>query len=111
MTRNKLPSRRDAVTVDFQHVYPGSDPRTFTATVGFYPDGTIGETFVQLVNRKDKLVSADAHDATIVLSLAIQCGADLKEIGRSLLRDEHGRPHGFLGSLIDAVADMKGDGS
>ena len=103
MSREKLPGRRFAATIAFKHTYPVANPREYTVTVGHYPDGRIGEVFIQLCDGKEKTVATDLHDATIILSLALQFGADLKAIGRSLLRGEDGAPHGFLGSLVDAV--------
>jgi len=103
MSRKRIPARRAAETFTFSHCYPGAGPREFTAAVGYYPDGRIGEVFVHLVNGAEKLVTVDAHDAAIVLSIAIQNGANLKQISESMLRDEDGTPHGFLGSLLDAI--------
>ena len=106
MGRKKLPPRRATKTFEFEHSYPGAEPRIFTASAGFYPDGKLGEAFVQLVNGNQKTVSVDAHDAAIVLSVALQHGADLKELGRAMLRGEDGKAHGFMGSMIDALGEL-----
>lgn len=104
MARKKMPARRAAETFTFEHSYPGAGPRVFTASVGRYKDGTIGEAFVHLVDGQEKLVTVDAHDAAIILSIALQHGADVKSIGKAMLRGEDGVPHGFLGALCDALA-------
>jgi hypothetical protein len=109
MTRNRLPNRRAALTLDFGHVYPGSEPRTFSATIGFFASGAPAEVFLNSVNGTDKQVTVDAHDAAVVVSFALQHGASLAEIGRAMLRDESGRAHGFLGAFIDAAVEALGD--
>ena len=98
-----MPARRAAETFTFSHSYPGASPREFTAAAGRYPDGRIGEAFVHLVNGCDKLVTVDQHDAAIILSIALQHGADLRSIGKAMLRDEDGSPHGFMGAMVDAL--------
>lgn len=103
MSRERLPNRRAALTLDFEHCYPGAGPRIFTATVGLYPDGRPAEVFVSLVNRTEKKISVDVHDAAILISMALQHGASLADIGSAMLRGEDGVAHGFMGSLADAV--------
>lgn len=105
MTRNRLPNRRAALTLDFGHVYPGSEPRTFSATIGFFASGAPAEVFLNSVNGTDKHVTVDAHDAAVLLSFALQHGADLVEVGKAMLRAENGVAHGFMGALIDAAVD------
>jgi hypothetical protein len=104
MSRERLPNRRPALTFEFEHYYPVAGPRVFTATVGFYPDGRAAEVFVNLVNGTDKKISVDTHDAAVLLSLALQHGAGLHEMGSAMLRGSDGRAHGFMGSLLDALA-------
>lgn len=106
MMREKLPALRRSMIFEFTHEYPGAGPRVFTASAGFYPDGRLGEVFIHLVDGKDKLVSVDAHDAAIVISLALQHGADLKVIGPAMLRGEDGAAHGCIGSMIDALEKL-----
>ena len=103
MTRERIPNRRPALTFEFEHVYPGAGPRVFTATVGFYPGGRVAEVFVDLVDGADKGVSVDAHDAAVLISFALQHGADLKDMGAAMLRGSDGVAHGFMGSLVDAL--------
>lgn len=109
--RRRLPDCRVGITFDFQHQYPGAYPMTFTATTGHYPAedptqlGEVGEVFVDLVNGTDRRVNVDVHDATVVLSIALQYGAPLSVIAKACLRGEDGRAHGFMGSLLDAVME------
>ena len=101
--RERLPDRRKALTFDFVHAYPGASERMFTASVGFHADGRVGELFVHAVDGASRNVNVDVHDAAIALSFALQNGANLADIGRAMLRSEDGRPHGFMGALIDAA--------
>jgi len=105
MTRKRLPNRRAALTFTFEHTYPGSEPRQFSATVGFYSGGKPAEVFLNSVNDTDKQVTVDAHDAAVLLSFALQHGADLVEVSKAVLRAENGVAHGFMGALIDAAVD------
>ncbi len=112
--RERLPDRRVGVTFTFDHAYPGAFPMTFTATTGHYPSldetrlGRIGEVFLSLVNDTDKRVNVDMHDASVILSFALQHGADLEEIGKACLRGEDGVPHGWVGAFIDAFVGAFG---
>ena len=103
--RRRLPNRRAALTIDFQHRYPGGSPRIFAATIGLFEDGSPAEIFLNSVDGTDKQVTTDAHDAAVILSFALQHGACLRDIGNALLRAEDGTAHGFAGSLIDAAIE------
>jgi hypothetical protein len=109
MTRKRLPNRRAALTIEFEHVYPGSEPRTFSATIGFYSGGKPAEVFLNSVDGTDKQVTVDAHDAAVLVSFALQYGADLRKMGQAMLRDENGRAHGCMGAFCDAAIEMLGD--
>jgi hypothetical protein len=96
-SRNRLPNRRPAESFELE-----VQGLRYTATVGHFPDGTIGELF--LSNHKSSS-SADtaARDSAIVLSIALQNGADLETIRRALCRDSRGRPSGPLGAALDLI--------
>jgi hypothetical protein len=51
---------------------------------------------------------ANAKDAAVICSLALQFGVPLDVIRRALLRDSHGRPSSPLGTALDRLA---GDGA
>ena len=108
MTRERLPDRRAALIVGFTHLTPAGQAFDFTAHVGFFPDGRPGEVFVDGAKLTTQ-IDIEAHDAAIILSFALQNGAQLNEIGQALLRGENGEPHGMAGSLIDAIAREIGD--
>jgi ribonucleoside-diphosphate reductase alpha chain len=96
-TRNRLPNRRFAESFEVE-----VEGISYTATVGRFSDGTIGELFL---NSQKSNSSADtaARDSAIVLSIALQHGADLQTIQRALCRDSHGRASGPLGAALDII--------
>lgn len=104
-SRKRLPNRRPGFVVEFSHIYPGDQSRTFTATIGCYDEACTkpAEVFINLVGGTVKKVNVDVHDAAVALSFALQHGADLGEMANAMLRGNDGRAHGFLGSLSDAV--------
>jgi hypothetical protein len=56
----------------------------------------------RLSNRR---ASETARDSAIVLSLAVQHGADVEIIRRGLCRGAHGRASGPLGRALDLIAE------
>jgi hypothetical protein len=98
MSRQRLPNRRRHLLVDFVH-----GNLAFTADVGLYPDGRIGE-IVLSSNKPGSTTEAIARDAAIVISIAIQHGADLNVIRSALTQDSDGAPATSIGAALDAVA-------
>jgi hypothetical protein len=76
----------------------------YTCTLGRYPDGRIGEVFLN-DHKSDSASDANARDAAIVCSLALQNGVPLETIRRALLRDSQGHPSTLLGYALDIVAE------
>jgi hypothetical protein len=79
----------------------------FTATVSRFPDGRIGELFLnnhKFGNQSD----TNARDAAMLLSFALQFGADINEIRKALCRDGQGRALGPLGAALDLIAGQDG---
>ncbi|MGC2319102.1 MAG: hypothetical protein WA615_21830 [Bradyrhizobium sp.] len=75
----------------------------FTATISRFPDGRIGE--LSLNNHKfGNQSDTNARDAAIVLSFALQHGADIDEIRKALCRDGQGRALGLVGAALDLIA-------
>lgn len=95
--RRRLPNRRLAETFELECA-----GLQYTATVGRYQDGTVGELFLN--NHKSNSASdANARDSAIVASLAIQHGVPIETIRRALLRDSQGRPNTPLGTALDII--------
>jgi hypothetical protein len=74
----------------------------YTASVGRFPDGRIGEVFLTN-HRVNSHADTNARDAAIVFSIAVQHGADLETIRRALCRDSQGRASGPLGAALDII--------
>jgi hypothetical protein len=95
--RQRLPNRRASTSFNCEHWGLG-----FTCTYSCFADGRIGEVF--LSNHKvASAVDVDARDAAIVLSFALQHGADLSAIARALSRDPRGTPTGLMGTVLDRL--------
>src|SRR5262245_37190610 len=72
-------------------------------TIGFYPDGRIGEVFLGAAKSGTALDIA-TRDSAILLSFALQHGATVDRIRSAMTRDEMGRPEGAMGALLDRIA-------
>ena len=96
--RERLPDRRANESFTFE-----LNGLRFTATLSRFPDGRIGELFLnnhKFGNQSD----TNARDAAILLSFALQHGADLETIRRALCRDSQGRALGPIAAALDIIA-------
>ena len=99
--RQRLPNRRMCQSFNFE-----LDGLRFTASVGRFNDGRVGELF--LTNHKSGNQSdTNARDAAIILSFALQHGADINAIRKALCRDSAGRAIGPVGAALDLLAEQK----
>jgi hypothetical protein len=98
MTRQRLPNRRSAET--FELTVGGLH---YTCTVGRFSDGSIGELFLNN-HKSNSAADTNARDAAIVFSIAVQCGADVETIRKTLCRDARGNASGPLGAALDIIA-------
>ena len=103
MSREKFPPRRATTTIQIEHTYRGSDARALCASYSRLPDGRIGEIWINSVNGHEKLVNDDIRDACIAVSKDLQNGDTVEWLAKSVLRDSRGRPHGWMGSVLDAL--------
>jgi hypothetical protein len=95
--RTRLPNRRANSTFVLECA-----GLRYTCTIGCFADGSIGEVFLN--NHKTNSSSdANARDAAIVASIALQHGVELETIRHALLRDSHGRPSTPLGVALDII--------
>lgn len=100
-TRRRLPNYR--VSENFTFEYAGM---TFTATVSKFPDDGLAELFLnnhKIGNQAD----TNARDAAILLSFALQHGADIEAIRKALCRDARGRAQSPVGAALDLIAEAK----
>jgi hypothetical protein len=84
--RNRLPNRRDAETIAFE-----LDGSIFHLTVGYFPNGSVGEIFLNH-DHSDSTLDVLASDAAILASLALQFGCPLDVIKHALKRASRGSP-------------------
>lgn len=102
--RRRLPNRRQS-----ENFTLALDGLHFTCTVSRFPDGSIGELFLnnhKFGNQSD----TNARDAAILLSFALQHGAKIEAIRKALCRDSFGRALGPVGAALDALAAGIADG-
>jgi ribonucleoside-diphosphate reductase alpha chain len=99
--RRRLADRRLAETFELE---VGS--LRYTATIGRYADGMVGEIFLQ--NHKPGSQSdSNARDAAVAASLALQFGCPIETLQRALLRGSRGRPSTPLGAAVDIIVGRK----
>jgi hypothetical protein len=99
--RERLPNRRRCETFNFD-VFTSAAALHYTATVGYYADGRIGELFLNN-HKSNSTADTNARDAAIAFSFAIQHGADPEEIRKALSRDSAGCASGPLGAALDRL--------
>jgi len=97
--RRRLPNRRPAET--FMLEVGGL---AYTCTAGRFPDGSIGELFLNN-HKSNSAADTNARDAAITFSIAIQHGADPEAIRKALCRDSQGRPSGALAAALDILME------
>ena len=95
--RARLPNRRAAELIDFEH-----NGRPWTLTVGRFGDGRIAEVFLD--TPKASAIGEIAADAAIVASLALQSGCHLETLRHALA----GRNAGPLGAALGLVNPFAG---
>jgi hypothetical protein len=95
MPRTRPSDRRHSANQSLQFMGMG-----WTYTHSRFADGRIAEVFVNN-HKSNSAADVSARDAAIILSFALQHGADLSAIGKALSRDSHGRPSGVMGAVID----------
>jgi hypothetical protein len=89
--------RRGAVALELEH-----GGHRFRLQIGRYPDGALGEVFVDM-HKGGSTLDALAADAAIVVSLLLQHGASAAEIGHALRRAPNGEPATLIGAVVDRL--------
>ena len=102
MMRQRLENRRGYESFDLKVA-----GQRYTATIGRHADGTIGEIFLQS-HKPGSQSNANARDAAVAASLALQFGCPLETLRHALLRDSHGWPSTPLGAAVDRLATEEG---
>jgi hypothetical protein len=96
--RTRLPNRRLNQTQEFNR-----DGINIKMTIGFKPDGNIGEVFLN-ADRADSMLDVLMSDAAIICSLALQHGVPLEQIAHAIKRDKLGLASSPIGAAIDRIA-------
>jgi hypothetical protein len=100
MERQRLPNRRGAVASNFQH-----GELHYRAQVGFFDDGRAAELFLD-AGKQNSALDAFAADAAILISLLLQRGATVAEIGHALRRTPNGEPASLIGAAVDELEHL-----
>jgi hypothetical protein len=95
--RNRLPNRRLAETIAFER-----DGSQYCLTIGYFPDGSVGEVFLN-ADRGDSLLDVLTSDAAILVSLALQHGCGIETIAHALKRDARGTAASPIGAALDLI--------
>src|SRR5919201_2263982 len=95
--RQRLPHRRGAVACEIEHAN-----HRYRMHVGYFPDGAVGEVFLDAA-KQNSMLDAFAADAAILLSLLLQHGAAPAEIGHALRRSPNGAPASLIGAVVDEL--------
>jgi hypothetical protein len=96
--RQRLPNRRRSEVFGIEAM-----GLRFTGSVSRFPDGRIGEVFLDN-HKAGSAVGTLVRDMAIVFSFAVQHGADPDAIRRALARDSNGHALGPLGVALDLLA-------
>jgi hypothetical protein len=99
--RRRLPHRRGAVALDIEHA-----GHRYRMHVGYFPDGAVGEVFLD-ATKQNSMLDAFAADAAILVSLLLQHGATPAEIGHALRRTPDGTAASLIGAVVDRLAEME----
>lgn len=97
MPRELLLNRRKDLIFDFPF-----HNTVYSVSVGYYPDGRIGEIFLR-VGKSGTHINTYVRDSAIAISFALQYGATIEDIRSALTRDAQGVAEGPLGALLDML--------
>jgi hypothetical protein len=97
--RRRLPQRRLHQLVDFQHA-----GCRYTAGLGFFESGELGEIFVNVPGRSGSAIEVFARDAAILASIGLQHGASVEVIRHALTRNGDGSAGSPLGAVLDLLS-------
>lgn len=99
MTRQRLPQRRGQTTIGLAF-----DGVAYDVAFGRFDDGTAAEVFIDSMKPGSGL-HALAHDAAVMISLALQHGVELATLRHAVAREANGKPQTIIGRALDAVAE------
>jgi hypothetical protein len=97
--RQRLPNRRAAETFELEVA-----GLHYVVSVGRFADGRLAETFITN-GKAGSSADTAVGDAAIILSFALQYGADAEAIRRAVSRNSKGEPSGVMGAVLDRLAE------
>jgi hypothetical protein len=95
--RDCLPNKRNS-----ENIAIAQNNLNYQMTVGFYPDGRVGEVFLN-AEHGNSFLDAMASDAAIAVSLALQFGCPLETIRHAIKRDSTGTAASPIGAALDLI--------
>ncbi len=95
--RSRLPNRRPHETIGFK--FRGY---AYTLGVGRFADGALAEVFIDCAKGSTP-VAADARDAAVTLSIALQHGVPPEAIRAAVTREADGSASGIVGAVLDLL--------
>lgn len=98
MSRERLPNRRPNETQEFDR-----DGIRVKITVGYKPDGQIGEIFLN-ADRSDSMLDVLMSDAAIIASIALQYGVSIRQLAHAIKRDRFGIASSPIGAALDRIS-------
>ncbi len=98
MSRERLPDRRQAETLDLWH-----GDRRYHLTVGEYPDGSPGEVFIHGA-RPGSDTDLLCDDIGVLLSRLLQYGDNPASLAAGVGRLGNGTPASIIGAVADVLA-------
>ncbi len=100
-SRQRLPARRPSETETIEH-----GNAQFKVTVGFFPDGRVGEVFAGGAKSGSELDGL-LDDSAILISLLLQHGVEPGALARTMGRLGDGtEPASIIGAIVDLLAEQ-----
>ena len=99
MIRHRLPNRRAHEIREFQ--FRGL---RYSAGIGRYSNDALAEIFIECSKGQSQL-AADARDAAVCLSIALQHGVPSEAIRSAVTRESDSSPSGIVGAVLDLIAE------
>lgn len=98
-SREELPQRRPCET--FTMTFGGQNTM-FTITIGFYPDGRIGEVFIDGAMTGSEMDNI-TRDAAVLISLGLQHHVPFSTMRHAISRNLDGSASSIAGAVLDRI--------
>ena len=106
--RMRLPNRRRSEVIEVKHTETNGSKTPYVLTAGFYEDDRVGEVFID-APKADSTLGIICHDSAVLISIALQHGATVKEMQASVARTKlkGGLPQSVIGTVLDVLARVE----